>query len=123
MVARALLIENVFARRTGTNLFGVVNALGDIGRLSIETDQDAHGLAVIAVGLAVVTNSLDRVAHNARDIDITRSCDFAGDDGQACGHEGLTCDTTHWVVGQHGIENGIGDLISHLVGMTLGDRF
>ena len=97
--------------------------MGDIGRLRVETDHDAHGFAVVAIGLAVITDALDGVANDAGDVHVTRGRDLAGDDGQACRHEGLTCDTTHWVVGQHGVENRVGDLIGHLVGMTLGDGF
>ena len=120
LIARTLLVEDVFARGAGTNFFRIVNALSDVGRLCVEADHDANGFAVVAVGLAVVADALDGVAHDAGNVDISGGRDFARNDRKTRGNEGFACDTTHGVVRQHCVEDGIRDLIGHLVWVALG---
>ena len=60
LVAGALLVEQVLAAGARAHLFGVVDALGDVGRLLVERHQHADGAAVVAVGLAVVADLVDR---------------------------------------------------------------
>ena len=85
LVAGALLVELVLAGGAGADLLGVVDALGDVGRLLVEADHDAAGVAVVAVGLAVVADLVDRLADDLGDVDVGRGGDLAGDDGQAGG--------------------------------------
>ncbi len=123
LVAGALLVQQVLARRAAAHLFGVVHALRDVGRLLVERHHHADGRAVVAVGLAVVADRVDRFAHDAGDVDVALRRDLAADDREAGRHERLARDPTLRVLGQDGVEDGVGDLIGHLVGMSLGHRF
>ena len=63
LVAGALLVELVvLAGGAGADLLGVVDALGDVGRLLVERDHHAAGVAVVAERLAVVADAVDRLA-------------------------------------------------------------
>ena len=57
LVAGALAVEDVLARRAGALLEGGVDALGDVGRLRVDRGDDAAGVAVEADGLAVVADA------------------------------------------------------------------
>ncbi len=84
LVAGALLVELVlFAGGAGPDLFGVVDALGDVGRLLVERDHHTTGVAVEAERLVVVADAVDGGAHDAGDVDVGLGGDLAGDDGQA----------------------------------------
>ncbi len=123
LVACALLVVGVAAGRTAANLFGLVDALGDIGRLLVDGHHHATGLAVEAVGLGVVTDPGDRLTHHRWDVDVCRGGDLAGHDGQTGRHHGLAGDAAVGILLEEGVEDGIGNLIGHLVRMAFGHRF
>jgi hypothetical protein len=52
---------------------------------------------------------------------VRASGDFSGDHGQAGGHQRLARDTALRILPHYFIENGVGYLISNLVGMAFGD--
>ena len=56
------------------------------------------------------------------EIDVGRRGDFAGDDDQAGGDQGLAGHAALGILVQDGVEDGVGNLVGNLVGMTLGDR-
>ena len=52
---------------------------------------------------------------------VRRRRDLAADDHEARRHEGLARDAAERVLGEDRIEDGVRDLVGHLVRMTLGD--
>ena len=121
LVAGALGVERVLAAGTGAELEGLVDALGDVGRLRVERDHHATGLAVEAVGVVVVADLAHRLAHDGRDVDVGLGGHFTGHHHQAGGEQRLAGHPAGGVAGQHGVEHGVGHLVRHLVGVTLGD--
>ena len=123
LVAGADAVERVVVARVVLHLEGGVDALGDVRRLLVERDDHAARLGVEAVLRARVADRRDPLAHEPRDVDVGRGRDLARDDDEAGRDERLARDAPHRVVGEHRVENGVGDLVGHLVGVTFGDRF
>jgi len=115
----ALVARSLF----GVQTFAGVDALGDVGRLLVEGDHDGATVVVEALVAVVVADSLGGVADGLGDVYIAIAGDFPGDDGEAGGDHGFAGDSGVGVHGEHGIENGIGDLVGHFVGMAHGDGF
>ena len=69
LVAGALAVELLLGD-VGALLVGLVDALGDVGRLRVDRRHDAAGVAVEADRLAVVADALDRLAGDAGDLDV-----------------------------------------------------
>ena len=68
---------------------GLVNALGDIGRLLVDEAHNAAGVAVKTELGAVVANAADDAAGDFLYVDVGLGANLAGDDDRAGGHEGL----------------------------------
>ena len=124
----------------------MVEALGNVGRLLLDGDEDVAGLVVKALVRVVVTDALDRVTDDALVVDVSLGRDLAKDHdlktgvvgGQRAGslphsrrtrgtHEtslggSLASDLGPRVLGEAGVEDGITDLVGNLVGVTLADR-
>ena len=122
LVAGALGAQLVLAARAAAQLEGGRHALVDVGRLLVDRDDDAAGLAVEAVLLAVVADLADRLADDARDVDVAGRRDLAGDDDEPGREQRLAGDPAVGVRVEDRVEDGVGDLVGHLVGMTLGHR-
>ena len=65
----------------------------DVRRLRVERDQHATRLPVEAVGVVVVADVADRVAHERWDVDVGRGGHLAGDHHEAGGQQRLAGDT------------------------------
>jgi len=61
----------------------------------------------------------DALAGDARDVDARGRRDLAADHDDARGQEGLAGDAAGRIIGQDRVEDGVRDLVGHLVGMTL----
>ena len=120
LVAGADLVDRVDV--AVLDLERLVDALGDVGRLLVERDDDAAGLGVEAVLRAGVADLRHRLADEARDVDVGRRRDLARDDDEAGRDQGLARDAAVRVVREDGVEDGVRDLVGDLVGMPLGDR-
>jgi hypothetical protein len=68
------------------------------------------------------TDFSDRVAHDARDVDVRRRRDLARDVDLAGDRERLARDAALRILREDRVEHGVGDLIGELVGMPLGHR-
>lgn len=110
---------------TGTELLKgliVVETLSDIGGLLLNGDEQVAGLVVEALGGVIVTDALDGLSDDLLVVNLglggnlTKDHDHAGLGGSLASHLG------EGVLAQAGIKNGIGDLVSDLVGVTLTDR-
>lgn len=119
LVARALLVELVLVT-LDTRLVGRVDALGDVGGLRADGHRHAAGGAVEALLRGVVTDLEDLLAHELRDRRVRLGRDLTGDVHEARGDERLHGDPGGRVLPQKCIENGVADLVSDLVGVTLG---
>ena len=62
-----------------------------------------------------------RVAHDLRDLDVGLGRDLAGDVDEAGGHHRLDGDAAARVLREHRVEDRVGDLVTDLVRVSLGD--
>ena len=95
----------------------------DILALFMDSGKDTACIAVEAVGTAVVTDIGDELARHVLYIDVCLRADLAGHHHLASGAERLDSHMALRVAGKKFIEKCIADLVGHLVGMTLGNRF
>ena len=119
LVAGADAVERVLV--AVLHLEGCIDALRDVGRLLVDRDDDGTRVGVEAelrTGVADLPNAL---AHEARNVDVGRRRDLAGDDDEAGRDQGLTGHATHRIVREDGVEDGIRDLVGDLVRVALGD--
>ena len=123
LVAGADAVERVVVAGVVLHLEGVVDALGDVGRLLVDRDDHAARLGVEAVLRAGVADVGDRAADEPRDVDVGARRDLAADDYEAGRDERLARDAPGRVVGEDGVEDGVRYLVGDLVGVTFGDRF
>src|SRR5262249_4634650 len=96
---------------------------GDIGRLRLDQVVDAAGVGVKAVRRVVVADVVDGAAGDARHVDVGRGGDLTGDDAGAGGDEDFAGHAARGVFGEHGVEDGVGNLVGDLIGMAFGHRF
>ncbi len=123
LVARPLGVEHILAPGAGPDLEGIVDALADVGRLLVDRHDDSAGPAVDAVGVVVVADVDHGLTHQPRDVHVRGGGDLTRHQDQAGGQEGLARHPALRVLGQHGVEHGVRDLVRHLVGVSLGHRF
>ncbi len=121
LVAGAGDVERVVVGGVGARLVGLVDALGDVGRLLVDRVEDGAGVGGEAEVGVDVADLADRLARDLLDVDVRRGRDLTGDDDEARVHERLAGDATVGVVAQDGVEDAVGDLVGDLVGVTLGD--
>ncbi len=100
-----------------------VHAHRDVGRLALNAVQNAAGLGVEAECRVRVADFGDRLAGDARDVDIGGGCDFAGHDADAGGHQDFAGNAPGGVLRENGVEHGIGNMIGDLIGVTFGNGF
>src|ERR1043165_8879162 len=113
LIARALLLVQSFA-------FG--DALGDVGRLSLDGRDDRAGVAVEASGGVGIANVAHDIAHDFVVADSFFAGDLAGDDDHAGLRQGLAGNAAVGIAVEMRVEYRIGDLVAHLVRMPFGDR-
>jgi hypothetical protein len=98
-----------------------VKALRDIGRLLLDGDEKVESLVVEALGGIIVADVLDGVADNLLVVELGLGADLTKDHDHAGLGGRLASDLGERVLGQAGIEDGVRDLISDLVGVALTD--
>ncbi len=72
---------------------------------------------------ARIADVANHPAHDFAVVQDRRGGDLPGDHRQAGGHQRFAGHAAHGVLGQHGVQDGVGDLVGDLVRMTFGDRF
>lgn len=100
----------------------VVEALGNVGRLLLNGDEQVARLVVEALGRVVVANVLDGVTDNLLVVELGLCGDFAKDHDHARLGGRLAGNLGERVLGQAGVEDGIRDLVGNLVGVALTNR-
>ncbi len=141
LVARADRLVRISRIGAVLDLPRLVDALSDVGRLLVDGVHHAARRSVEAVLGAVVTDLGHHVAHDSRHVDVRLGADLAGHHDGAGGDERLARATNlRHVCGlpvrsdvslaleldllrENRIEDGVGNLVAHLIGMTLGHRF
>ena len=122
LVARAGDVELVVVGRVGARLERLVDALGDVGRLLVDrVDHRARVGREAEVGVGVA-DLADRLAGDLLDVDVGLGRDLAGDDDEAGVDQRLAGDAAVRVVGEHRVEDAVGDLVGDLVRVALGHR-
>ena len=100
-----------------------VHAHGDVGALAVQSGEHGAGLVVKAFAGAVVADLLDGVADDLFHRDVGGGGHFAHDHDHAGGGAGLTGHAGHGVLGQNGVQNAVGHLVTQFVGMAFGNAF
>ena len=98
-----------------------VHALGDVGRLLVERDQHAAGVAVEAHLAVGVADPLHHLADEPREVDVGAGRDLAGDHHEAGLDQRLAGHAAASVLREDRVEDGVRDLVGDLVGMAFGD--
>lgn len=109
---------------TGTELLEgllVVETLRDIGRLLLNGDEQVAGLVVETLGGVIVADVLDGFTDDLLVVEVGLGGDFTEDHDHAGLGGSLASNLGEGVLGEAGIEDGIRNLISDLVGVTLTD--
>ncbi len=94
LVARALFV-----------VIKLIDTLSDVGRLRINRHQHRAGLPIESHCAVGVPDALDRAARYLLEIHITLGRDLPGDYSHAGGYQGLASNSSHFVLGEHGIED------------------
>jgi hypothetical protein len=123
LVAGTLAEKGILSARALADLVSVIYTHGDVRRLLADRDRHAAGQPVEAHFRAGITDPRDHLADYLRDLDISTRGYFAGDNDQTGREEGLAGDACERVLGQYGVEDGVGNLVGHLVRMALRNRF
>lgn len=100
----------------------VVKTLGNVGGLLLDGNKDVTGLVVETLVRVVVANLLDGVTDNLLEVDVGLGGDLTKDHDHTGLGGGLTGDLGVGVLGETGIEDGIGDLVTDLVWVALSNR-
>ena len=100
-----------------------VHAHGDVAGLLVDGGDHGAGVGVEAVERVVVADGGDHAAHQRLEVDVGLGGDFAGDDDEAGGGQGLARDAAVGVLLQAGVQDRVGDLVGDLVGMPFRHRF
>jgi hypothetical protein len=107
---------------TGTKLLKsliVVKTLSDIWGLLLNGDQKVAGLVVEALGRVIVTNVLDGITDGLLVVEFGLGGNLTKDHDHTSLGGSLASDLGEGILTQAGIENGIRDLISDLIGVAL----
>ena len=99
-----------------------INAHSNIGRLFVNRNQYAAGIAVKAIFCTVITNVDYGFACNFRNINIAVCGNFANYMNLPCCHNGFTGNAAMRVFSQNGIQHSIGNLVGNFIGMPFRNR-
>jgi len=103
-------------------LQGRAHRCGDVGRLLLDRYDHAAALGVEAVLGLGVADLADGLAGDLGVVHMVGGGDLADDDYQSGGGRHLAGYTGGRVVAQDVVQDGVGDLVAHLVGVALGHR-
>ena len=107
----------------GLALQRFVHAQGDVRGLFVDGGDDAAGIAVKAVLATVIADLPHHFPGDLGDIHIAGGGDLAHHMDEAGAGCGLAGHAAHGILGQDGIQDGVGNLIADLVGMSFRHRF
>ena len=94
----------------------------DVRRLLAGVADDAAGIAVDPVFELGVADLKQGLARDGVEVQVSLGRDFAGDHDQVLAGHGLAGHAAHGIDAQGGVQHGVGDLVTHLVGVPFGHR-
>ena len=121
LVAGADEVERIVVRGILLHLVRAVDASGDVLRLLLDRGDDAARVGVEAELGARVADLADPVAREPRNVDVRLGRDLAGDDHEPCRDERLAGNAARRILGEHGVEHRVGDLVGDLVRVAFRD--
>ena len=101
----------------------VVETLSNVRRLLLDGDEKVTGLVVEALLRVIVADVLDGITDDLLVVKASTGGDLAEDHDHTSLGGSLASDLGEGVLRQAGIEDGIGDLVGNLVGVTLTNGF
>ena len=101
----------------------LINAHGNITGLLMDGIQHSAGITVKAVFCAVISDFTHGISDNGRNIDIALGRDFPHDHNHTGRCAGLAGNAAHGVLAEQAVQNGIGNLVADLIGMSFRDGF
>ena len=107
----------------GSLMVDAVDTTVDVVALLMDGTEDAAGVAVKLVFGLGVADILDGIAGDGLQVDVHIAVHLTHDDHLSGGYKTLTSHPGTLVVGEELVEDGIADLVGHLVGMTLRNGF
>ena len=122
LISRARQLELVVAARAA-DFERLVDPHRDIGRLLVDRYRHAAGRRIEADERVIVADVRDRLADEARNVDVRRGRDLAPDVDLARDDERLAGHAAQRIVLENRVEHGIRNLVGDLIGMPLGDGF
>lgn len=110
---------------TSTNVLElhVVDRLSDIGGLLLDGDDNVAGSVIHTLGNIIVSNITESLADNLLVVHGGRGGDLTEDHNHTGLGAGLTSHTRGRVITDAGVKDGIRDLITDLIRVSLIDRF
>ena len=111
MVTSAQVLELVVQTET----------LGNVGGLLLDADHNIAGFVVEAFARVIVANVLDGPSDDLLVIEVCFRGDLAEDHDQARLGGRLACHFGGGILGEAGVEDGIGDLVTDLVRVAFSD--
>ena len=101
---------------------GLINTLGNVGRLLVEGDQHGGTASIEAAGPgAGIADPLDHTPHQAVEIHPCVGGDLAGDQAEPSVHYGFAGHPARGILGEHRVQNGVAHLVADLVGVPFRD--
>ena len=94
----------------------------NIRRLLVNGSHDAAGVRIKSVFSSCVTDLAHRIAHDLLNIHICLCRDLSHDHDDSCRHTRLACNTAHRILLHQCVQDRIGNLIAHLIRMSLSYR-
>ena len=104
-------------------LQALIHAQSDVAALLVDIGDDGTGVAVEAVLSPVVADVQHHLAGNLGNVHIAVGGDLTHNVDQARRGAGLAGHAAMGILLQNRVQNGIGDLIADLIGMSLGNGF
>ena len=95
-----------------------IDALGDVGRLLAERHHDGTGCGVEAHVARGVADLADDLANDCRIVNHGLGRDLAGQADEPGREQGFAGHASVGILCQDGIEDAVGNLVGHLVGMA-----
>ena len=95
-----------------------IHTHGDVAGLLVDRRNHGTGVGVEAVGGIVIPDGSDDAPHQRLKINICPSTNFSGNHHQPGRGKGFARNPAMRVLFQTGVQNGIGDLVGNLVGMS-----
>ena len=111
------LVTGAFFKRI---VLSFIDALCDVGRLFVISNQDGAAFMVNTVAAVVVTDTLQGVANDLGVVHICGGRNFAGEHDRAGCAQSFSGNSSGRILFQDSVENGVRNLVGDFIGMAFG---